>query len=208
MSLPTIKEGLSAIAGEVLADAQKEAQTIIAQAKANAKQTLQKGKQEADRTYDTLIEVSTAQTDMEVRRMQSLTDVEARNLLLQVKETMIEAAYRTALEQMRLFTQTELYHNYLLKSVQEAAEKVESKQVTIQVNASDKTWLKTKTKELSEKLGVDLTLSRETGQWMGGCKAQSQDQTRIYDNTIETRLQQLWPELRIEVAKLLFTEVT
>ncbi len=207
MTLPSIREGLSAIAGEVLADAQKEAQALLAEAQASAKQTLRKSKEQADKTYDQLTEAASAKTDAEVRRVQSLTEVNARNMLLQMKENLIEQTYQTALEQLSNFTHTKQYRSYLMDSVVEATKKVGAKKVRIQLNAADAAWFKApQLKEASEAVGAELTLMKQRGEWVGGCKAQTEDQKLIYDNTIESRLKQVWPELRLEIAKLLFTE--
>ena len=57
---------------------------------------------------------------------------------------------------------------------------------------------------LSKKLHCELKLSDETGDFIGGCKIQTADGKITYDSTIDNRLQELKPTLRVEVAKILF----
>ena len=59
-------------------------------------------------------------------------------------------------------------------------------------------------KPLSKKSHCELTLSDETGDYIGGCIIQTADGKIIYDITIDNRLQELKPVLRVKVAKILF----
>jgi vacuolar-type H+-ATPase subunit E/Vma4 len=43
---------------------------------------------------------------------------------------------------------------------------------------------------------------------IGGCKIQSADGKIVYDNTLDHRLEELRPELRVEAAKILFGRQT
>ena len=73
------------------------------------------------------------------------------------------------------------------------------------INAKDKAWLaQGDLAKLSKKLRFDLSLSDQTEQIMGGCKIETADGKVISDNTLENRLQELKPNLRVEVAKILF----
>jgi len=207
MSLTRVKDGLSAIAAEVLEDVRKEAEALILQAESEAKEALRNAKDEADKAYEVTMKDATAKVEAEKRRIQSLTEVEARNSLLQTKDALIDAAFEKANERLEGFTKTEAYHNYLLDFIFEAARKVKSKNLVVYVNASDKSWLEqTSLVDLSKKLGADLKLADETESCVGGCKIQTADGKIIYDNTIENRLMQLKPELRLKTAKILFAQ--
>jgi len=59
---------------------------------------------------------------------------------------------------------------------------------------------------LSKKLRRELNLSDENEDFIGGCKIQTIDGKITYDSTIDNRLQELKPALRVEVAKILFGE--
>ena len=51
-----------------------------------------------------------------------------------------------------------------------------------------------------------LTFSDKTEEFTGGCKIETENGKITYDNTIDNRLRELKPTLRIEVAKILFGE--
>ena len=204
-----VKDGLVAIAGEVLGDVQKEAEALILEAEEEAKKTLQSAKAQADQSYLELVSQGKVKADAEGRKIASLTEVEIRNRLLQIKEELVDAAFERAVGKLKAFAQTEKYHAYLLKQIEQAAKRIGQRSLMLQVNAKDKAWLTQENlKDLSKKLHLDLKLSDQTQDYIGGCKIQTIDGKVTYDSTIDNRLQELKPKLRTEVAKILFGEVT
>ena len=85
------------------------------------------------------------------------------------------------------------------------AKRISQKNLVVQVNAKDKTWLTQETlNSLTKKQDLELKLSEKTEDFIGGCKIQTVDGKITYDSTIDNRLQELKPALRVEVAKILF----
>jgi vacuolar-type H+-ATPase subunit E/Vma4 len=207
MSLTNVKEGLSAIAAEVLEDVRKESETLILNAQAEAKEALRTGKDEADKAYARIMKEAQIKAEVEKRKIQSQTDVEVRNRLLQIKEKLVDTTFEKASAKLGEFTKTEEYHDYLENFIVEAAKKIGSKDLIIRVNAADRAWMESSAlADLSKKLHTDLELADEIEDCMGGCKIQTADGKVIYDNTLENRLRQLKPELRVKAAKILFAQ--
>ncbi len=205
----SIKDGLSAIANEVLGDVEKEAEAIIISAENQAKETLKVGKEQAVQNYQTLMNQATAKAEGERRKIASVTEVEMRNRLLQTKEGLVNTAFDKALVKLKDFVTTEEYHGYLLKLIEEVCGRIGQKNLVIQVNAKDKGWLtQDMLNRLSKKLHCTIKLSEQTEDFIGGCKIETLDGKITYDSTIDNRLEELKPTLRVEVAKILFvTEV-
>ncbi len=201
----SIKGGLSGIANEVLGDVQKEAEAIILAAESEAKESLKEAKEKAVQNYLAIINQETAKAEGERRKVASVTEVELRNRLLQTKEDLVNAAFEKALINLKDFVTTEKYNGYLFKLIEEVAERIDHKNLLVQVNAKDKTWLtQDKLDGLSEKLHCELKLSEQAEDFIGGCKIQTVDGKISYDSTIDSRLIELKPALRVEVAKVLF----
>ncbi len=205
----SVKDGLSAITSEVLEDVQKEAEAIILAAENEAKETLKAAKEQADQNYQTIINQAKTKAENEKRKITSVTEVEMRNLLLQIKEDLVDSAFEKALVKLQDFVKTEEYHEHLLKLIEEVAKRIDSKNLMVQVNAEDKAWLtQDMLSRLSKKLRRELKLSDETEDFIGGCKIQTVDGKITYDSTIDNRLQELKPTLRVEAAKILFGKET
>ncbi len=201
----SIKVGLSAIANEVLGDVQKEAEDIIVSAENQAKETLKVGKEQAVQNYQTLMNQATTKAEGERRKIASVTEVEMRNRLLQTKEGLVDTAFDKALVKLKDFVTTEEYHGYLLELIKEVAGRIGQKNLVVKVNAKDTEWLtQDMLNPLSKKLHCEIKLSEQTEDFIGGCKIETADGKIAYDSTIDNRLKELKPTLRVEVAKILF----
>jgi V/A-type H+-transporting ATPase subunit E len=203
--LSNIKKGLTALATEILEDVRKEAEEAISEAEKDGKDVLLTAKDEANRQYATITNKAKTEAEAESRKIESLTNVEVRNRLLQKKEDLVNAAFDKALQQLSAFVETQEYVDYLLGLIKETAIELNSKELILHLNARDMEKVKRNDlARLSEELGVKLKLAEKEENFMGGCRLQTTDKRMICDNTIENRLQQLKPSLRMEVAKILF----
>ncbi len=207
MSDKSIKEGLSAIANEILSDVQKEATGFITNAEVRAKETLKIAKEDADQTYKTIIDDALSKALTEKRSAQSLTEVEIRNRVLQTKETLVDEAFNKATSMLREFVGLEGYHEQLMDFVEEGAKKLGGEKLIVGVNSADHDWFSYEAlSALSRKLNISLELASEPEPCMGGCKVRTPDGKLLYDNTFENRIQQQKAELRPKVAKILFEQ--
>lgn len=204
----SVKIGVAAIANEVISDVQKEAEAAIAAAENEAKETLRAAKEQADRVYREILVEANRKAEIEKRKIASVTEVELRNRLLQVKEDLVDEAFQKAIVKLKEFTQTPDYPPYLLKLVEDIAGQMDQASLEVEVNAKDQALTADALKKISQKTGVKLKLSQSTPSYIGGCKVQSEDGRIIYDGTLDNRLAMLKPELRAKIAKSLFGEKT
>ncbi len=203
----SVKNGISAIAKDVVGDVQKDAEAIILAAENEAKAALKAAKEQADLNYRATITQAKAKAEAEKRKIASVTEVEMRNRLLQTKEDLVDVAFEKALVKLKNYVETEEYHEYLLKTIQIAAERIGQKDLVVQVNSKDKEWLTPDVlKRLSKKLHCELRLSDKTENYLGGCIIQTEDGKVICDVTLDNRLAELKPVLRVELSKTLFGE--
>jgi V/A-type H+/Na+-transporting ATPase subunit E len=201
----SVKIGLSAIASEVLGDVQKEAEAIIVDAKRQAKEILGQAKVEAEKHYAQEMAEAKMNAEAEQRKIASLTQVEMRNSVLSAKEVLVEEAFQKAVEDLSSYVKTEPYQKYLIKLIESSIQKIHSENLTVQLNAQDKTRLKQLTlNKLAKKHNLTLQLSNQTLDCIGGCKIQSTDGKIVYDATLDHRLEEQKAELRVEAAKILF----
>jgi V/A-type H+-transporting ATPase subunit E len=205
LTVASIKKGLVAIATEILEDVKKEAQGIIRGAEKEAQEILEKGKENAEKTYAELLADAKSKGENRKRKMKSSTEVEVRNRLLRAKEELVNTTFDEALSRLNEFVQTKSYQNHLLKLIQEAVKQIDSDTLVIYVNSKDREWLLDGDLDrLSEKLKVKLILADEAENCIGGCIVKTPDGKMSYDNTFESRLQLLRPVLRVRIAKMLF----
>lgn len=202
-----IKNGLTAIANEILEDIEKEATKIILDAEKEAEGILQKAKEEGEEKAKAFQSEASEKGESEKKKMRSLTEIEIRNRILQVKDEQVNKVLDNALERLNNFVRSKDYPNYLLQLIEEAAKKIGYDNLIVTVRPEDKKLLNnSKLEDLSRRINVKLILSEEPGNYLGGCIVKTTDGKIGYDNTFEKRLQQLTPALRIKIAKILFEE--
>lgn len=205
----SVKSGVEAIANEVISDVQKEAEAAISAAENEAKETLRAAKEQADRVYREILVEANRKAEAEKRKIASVTEVDLRNQLLQVKEDLVDEAFQKVIVKLKEFTQTPDYPSFLLKLVKDIARQMDQASLEVEVNAKDQAILTADAlKKISQKTGVKLKLSQSTSSYIGGCKVQSEDGRIVYDGTLDNRLAVLKPELRAKIAKSLFGEKT
>ena len=203
----SVKSGVSAISSEVLGDVQNEAEAIIKAAEVKAKETLSAAKHEADQKYREELNQTKIKATAERRKIASVTEVEMRNRLLQTKEDLVDVAFQKAADKLKSYTDTTEYRTYLLNRIEDAARIIGKEDLIIQINPKDAQWLtEDRLKPLAKKLQVELEISKSTEQFIGGCIIQTSDGKIILNSTIDNRLKELKPTLRVEVAKILFGE--
>lgn len=203
----SVKSGVAAIANEVIGDVQKEAEAIIASAENEAKETLRIAKEQAGKTYHAILVEADQKAEAEKRKIDSVTEVELRNRLLQTKEELVDEAFQKALVKIKEFVETDDYQIYLLKLVEQIAKQMDQDVLIVEVNAKDKTILTAEAlKKVAKKAKVDFKLSEANPNYIGGCKVQTGDGKIVYDGTLDNRLQELKPQLRGQIAKSLFGE--
>jgi V/A-type H+-transporting ATPase subunit E len=203
--MANIKKGLVAIASEILEDVKKESEIIIRDAEKKAEEILRDAKTEAKGRRARCLAETKEKREIEKKKARSLTAIEIRNRILQIKQEQVNAVFDKAFLRLKQFVESEIYPNYLLSFIEEAVKKIESKRLVVYVNSKDREWLaNSKLDELSEKLGVKLTLAKETENCLGGCIVKTPNGKLSHDNTFEKRLEVLKPALRGEVAKILF----
>jgi V/A-type H+-transporting ATPase subunit E len=210
MSNVKIKNGLAAIANEVIGDVLKEAENAITKAQADAEHSLRMAKAEADQIYKTTIEEALAKTEIEKRRIASLTEVELRNQQLQFKEALVNDAFRKANERLEEFAVSSRYQEYLVGLIESTIKKIGSNDLTLFLNQKDKSWVTIDLlqKRLGTKSKINLMIAEETEQFLGGCKIQALGGKLSLDNSFDNQLQNLRTTLRVDVSRILFEKET
>jgi V/A-type H+-transporting ATPase subunit E len=202
-----IEEGLASIANEILDDVKKESKKIIRDAETKAAEILRDAKTEAESRRLGLLTNANKKSELEQKKMQSLAQIEIRNIQLHVKENYINDVFDKVLTRLKQFVESDSYLSCLLTLIEEAVKKIDSEQAVVYVNSKDqKLLISSLLDELSKKLKKNLILANEPVNCLGGCVVKTPDGKLSHDNTFEKRLHVLRPTLRIKIAKMLFQE--
>ena len=205
--MSNIQEGLIAITNEILNDIMKEAEMTIQNAEKKSEEILQEAIDEAERTHKRLLADAKLKGEREKKKIQSLIEMTIQTKLLQLKEDSVNLVFDKVTSHLKEFVKSSEYHNYLIQLIQEAVQQIGLDKLSVYVNSQDKKWLKShELDRLAGKIGVDLSLAKDTINCLGGCIVNTPDNKISYDNTLDKRLDQIKPAIRGKVAKILFNE--
>lgn len=175
-------------AGEMLSEALKKAEALVA-----AKQA------EADAEYDLSVEEARKAGEEVVRRRLTVADLEVKKLLLSAKKQAVDEAFEESLK--KLFALPKEEYTALVESM--IASAADDGDVVV-ISENDKNVLtKAFFDKISAKIGKKLTLSDTFGNFKGGVMLLGKGVDK--NLTFESELALLRDEVEPEVAKIMFS---
>lgn len=175
-------------AGEMLSEALKKAEALVA-----AKQA------EADAEYDLSVEEARKAGEEVVRRRLTVADLEVKKLLLSAKKQAVDEAFEESLKKLLALPKEE--YSALVESM--IASAADDGDVVV-ISENDKNVLtKAFFDKISAKIGKKLTLSDTFGSFRGGVMLLGKGVDK--NLTFESELALLRDEVEPEVAKIMFS---
>lgn len=175
-------------AGEMLSEALKKAEALVA-----AKQS------EADAEYDLSVEEARKAGEEVVRRRLTVADLEVKKLLLSAKKQAVDEAFGESLKKLLALPKEE-YTALVGSMIASAADDGD----VVVISENDKNVLtKAVFDKISAKIGKKLTLSDTFGNFKGGVMLLGKGVDK--NLTFESELALLRDEVEPEVAKIMFS---
>ena len=175
-------------AGEMLSEALKKAEALVA-----AKQS------EADAEYDLSVEEARKAGEEVVRRRLTVADLEVKKLLLSAKKQAVDEAFGESLKKLLALPKEE-YTALVGSMIASAADDGD----VVVISENDKNVLtKAFFDKISAKIGKKLTLSDTFGNFKGGVMLLGKGVDK--NLTFESELALLRDEVEPEVAKIMFS---
>lgn len=175
-------------AGEMLSEALKKAEALVA-----AKQS------EADAEYDISVEEARKAGEEVVRRRLTVADLEVKKLLLSAKKQAVDEAFEESLKKLLALPKEE--YTALVESM--IASAADDGDVVV-ISENDKNVLtKAFFDKISAKIGKKLTLSDTFGNFRGGVMLLGKGVDK--NLTFESEIALLRDEVEPEVAKIMFS---
>jgi V/A-type H+-transporting ATPase subunit E len=190
-----IREEVTGEAGQILADARTQAESIRRQAQTQAdaerEAILQRARQEAEALRE---------------HTAAAAHLEAQTLKLKRREQLLERAFAEARQQLASAPQWPDYEQIAHRLVREAVERLGAAEVVARVDEETRRVL---SDDALAELGEELDVHLRDGEPLtrsGGAVVETLDGHRRYDNTLETRLARMRESLRTPVYHILMGE--
>lgn len=190
--------GIEKITGRILSDAQAEIDTLMADAKAQAADIAAKYANEARKVYaDAAAKGKNAAEDRETH-LGSSAQMEARKMILAAKQEMLDAAYADAEKRLNSLPDKAMVET--LAALAQKASVTGKEEIILNANVAKRLGAEVVKKANSK--GLNLTLSKTTGNFAGGLLLSDGDVE--VNCTFDTLVRLTRNETAGEVAKVLF----
>jgi len=191
---------VQALKEEIWRRAREKAENILKNAEERAKKMIETAETKAREELRSKIEPEKLVLK---RRILGKAVMDGRKAVILAKNEAIEKALEKALEKIRALTDSDLYREFLVKSLKKAVEEfsdIDGEELIVYANERDLEFLREKTRELYP----SVKLKFRKGDFIGGIIVMDSAEKRVFYDTIESRFEALRPVLREKVASLLF----
>lgn len=193
------KTGSQVTISKVLAEASKEMISELDDAYSQAMKTLEK--YELDSISDAEKIVKDKDRDAEIFHRQIVGDSsnQARSSYMKLMDEYADKAFTAALDKLSSMK----HSDSLLKSlISDCIDALEGAPMTLYCNKSDFASIKKISSELSKTKKLKIKVSSKHITTAGGIRAVVEDESIRFDNTFESRIERLKPELRQRISIL------
>ncbi len=203
--------GTEKIVSSIMSDAQIKAESILAEVEKEKETILSGGKAEAVAEKEKILENATKQANMRYQQIISEAKMNSRRMELEAREEIIEEAFKKAEEKLKKIASSDApeYKASLEKVITESSVEIGGGDLIVLVKESDVTKIKGSLpsieKNISEK--TNSTTKLEIGEnikTVGGAIVRTKNGEIEVNNTIEARMLRYKKSLRSEVAGILF----
>ena len=209
-------KGVDKIIAHIEAEAEKEISETLLKARAEADTITKAAQEKAERATQRVLSNGRRVASLEGQKIIAEARINVRRKRMDSQEELIVASFEAAKKALEELAEKGKRDNFTYKDVLfnlivSASEVVAGNKLELVFNQRDsKTFKKEMLREASESVKkrtgreISLSLTGETIQCLGGVVVRDLEKQVEVDNTLETKLNQLKENLRVDVAKILF----
>lgn len=196
---------------EILGDAETQVKEIISKAEEEAKKIIGDAKSKAEMERNRRKEALLKRMAEKESATISLARIEGKKLILEVKESILNELYKKVRESLEAMDRDDKYLDILSRLAVKAIKEIGSNKVFIQLNDRDREFLKKRWRKFINKVSgelenVDIELMDGPINIMGGLLAYSEGGEKIYNNSLDARLEEIFRSERNVILTRLFGE--
>lgn len=204
--LKSIDERIENFSQAILGEANAEAEKMRTEAKAKETEILKEGQLRAERIRTELLEKAKTVGERLSEEQLAEVKIKAKIEWMERREKLLESVFQTARAGIKGLIDTPEYPQALLGLITDAIRQVQSKKVVLHLDHASLGFInKDILNNLRSNLGVEIELGDEIQSGIGVIVSDI-DGHRIFDNTLESRLNRKMENLRSEVYKILMEE--
>lgn len=200
-------ESVDSLGQIVLNESKDKTEWIIRSAEETEKKILEDAGSRAKENAETTIQNGRQLGEKEKQKILSTAEMQAKKVVLNSKEALINETFLKAREQFNELKKTKKYKEILIKQIVSSIGELEGKEFTVDVYEGEELKL---TKEIVQRIGKEtkrkglkLTLN-EISEDMGGVIVRGKDGKVSVNNTFDSILDRKRNEIRVRISEILF----
>ncbi len=204
--LKSIDERIEDLSRAIIEEAHADAEMLKSVAKLKVNVVLEAGQKQAEKIRTEILE--NAKLEAERLKEERLAEVaiKAKIEWLEKREELLETVFRTVRLRCKSLLESDEYPQALQGLIMDAVGQLQSNQVWLHLDSVSRSLLDEKSLDvISESLGVEMHVGDDLTDSIGVIAKDALGH-RIFDNTLETRLNRQMESLRSDVYKILMGE--
>lgn len=204
--LKSLDERITELTRSILDEAKSDVEKIQAEAKQKESEILKRGKLQAEQLRTEILEK--ARRDAELRKEERLAEitVKARVEAYERREQLLEATFEAVRKRLPRVPDEPGYLDALMDLMREAILQLQSEKAILRFDAASRKLIGEEAiNELGAEFGVALSIGEDLSEDIG-VVAQDEKGHRIFENTLEKRLERQMERLRTTVFSILIGE--
>ncbi len=210
-----MSESTEALEEQILEDARRRAEPITKRARRQAEEIVRRAERDAEGRREEIRQRAFRRAEAEAQRIRARTELEAENIGRRATEEVLLRARQCAVEALRGMARSKDYPEMLLRLALAATEAMSGRRFELVMRGEDREAhgeivARALRNRVASELGrqVIVTLADERISAAGGLVVRRADGRQLCEQTFEARLERLWDQLRVEVARALFGDAT
>jgi vacuolar-type H+-ATPase subunit E/Vma4 len=197
---------IKALSRAVLRDAHSDSETVLAEAKEKSEAILKSAREKAAALQAEILEKANREAQRIHGELISTAQLKARMLQLEQREQLLDQVFDAAHRQLFVLQQGTDYEQIACRLLKEALSQLGVKEARVRIDRVTRKFLTDEVlADVSKEIGVQIRLGAALEQGLGVI-AETLDEHRQYDNTLEARLLRLQETQRLPVYHLLMGE--
>ena len=204
--LKSLDERITELTRSILDEAKSDVEKIQAEAQQKESEILKRGKLQAEQLRTEILEK--ARRDAELRKEERLAEitVKARVEAYERREQLLEATFEAVRKRLPRVPDEPGYLDALMDLMREAIQQLQSEKAILRFDAASRKLIGEEAiNELGAEFGVALSIGEDLSEGIG-VVAQDEKGHRIFENTLEMRLERQIERLRTTVFSILIGE--
>lgn len=206
-----MSEDIKAFIDEINKRTDNEIKRIISEAEERARKIIKEAEEEANKIFQ---HEANSRLKLLRRRILGKAEMDARKELIEAKNEILNKIYQISIKKLEQIAAGKVpninYHDILIRFIEEAISALDENEVIIEANERDKEYLSANLQEIERTLSrrlnksIKIRLSDNTANMLGGVIVYNYSRTKVYNNTLEGRLNIIFQRYRNILGKLLF----